>query len=60
VRAYLSIPDDLVAEADEMAKELNLTRSQLYCQALEAYLAKHEQDDTLPVPRRRSGKGGTK
>jgi metal-responsive CopG/Arc/MetJ family transcriptional regulator len=60
MRAYLSIPDDLVAEADQMAKELNLTRSQFYAKAMEAYLAKHKRDGSFSHSQPMVGTGGAK
>jgi hypothetical protein len=42
MRVPLSIPDTTYWAAEKLAKDLGLTRSQLYGLALKAYLAKEE------------------
>jgi metal-responsive CopG/Arc/MetJ family transcriptional regulator len=41
MKVALSIPDDLFASAETLAKRLGLSRSRLYATALADYLAKH-------------------
>lgn len=42
MKTALSIPDDLFASADALAKRLGLSRSRLYASALQEYIAKHK------------------
>lgn len=44
VKTAVSIPDQLFADADAAARRLQVTRSQLYARALEAFLAGQEID----------------
>lgn len=41
MKTAVSLPDDIFKEADRTAKQLGISRSELYARALEAYLAKH-------------------
>jgi Ribbon-helix-helix protein, copG family len=45
VNAAVSLPDPLFEAADELARRLGLTRSELFAAALEAYLNGHRQAD---------------
>jgi predicted transcriptional regulator len=45
MKTAISIPDDVFAEADELARRLNQSRSQLYSRAVREYVARHSADD---------------
>jgi metal-responsive CopG/Arc/MetJ family transcriptional regulator len=45
VKTAVSIPDDLFASADALAKELGVSRSELYAAAVAEYVAKHRSGD---------------
>lgn len=40
MKTAISLPDSLFERAERVAREMKLNRSQLYAQALEAYLAR--------------------
>lgn len=44
MKTAISIPDDLFAEADELARRLKQSRSQLYSRAVREYVARHSTD----------------
>ena len=44
MKTAISIPDDVFAAADELARELGQSRSHLYAQAVREYLARHSSD----------------
>ena len=44
MKTAISIPDDLFADAERLAKTLKKSRSQLYCHALREYVARHAPD----------------
>ncbi len=44
MKTAISIPDDLFEEAEELAKRLEKSRSELYRIALQAYIAQHDVD----------------
>ena len=44
MKTAISIPDDLFAAAEEASRRLELSRSQLFRRALEAYLQEHGAD----------------
>jgi len=44
VKTAISIPDHLFDEAEETARKLGLSRSELYAQAIEAFLEAHRRD----------------
>jgi hypothetical protein len=44
VRITVSIPDDVFADAENFARRLKVSRSQLYAAALGEYLARHDPD----------------
>lgn len=44
MKTAISIPDDLFAAADGLARELGQSRSHLYAQAVREYLARHSAD----------------
>ena len=45
MKTAISIPDNLFAAADRLARRLGMSRSQLYQTALAAYLAQRGDDD---------------
>jgi len=44
MKTAISVPDDLFAEADALAREIGTSRSQLYAAALREYLLRHRPD----------------
>jgi metal-responsive CopG/Arc/MetJ family transcriptional regulator len=44
VKTAISIPDPLFRRADEAAKRLAMSRSELYARAVEEFLAEHAAD----------------
>ena len=45
MKTAVSIPDDVFADAERLAKTLKKSRSQLYGHALQEYVAKHAPDE---------------
>ncbi|MDO8963508.1 MAG: ribbon-helix-helix protein, CopG family [Coriobacteriia bacterium] len=45
MKTAISIPDDLFAAADRLARTLKQSRSQLYSRAIREYVARHSDDD---------------
>jgi metal-responsive CopG/Arc/MetJ family transcriptional regulator len=52
MKAAVSIPDEVFAEADRLAKQLNTSRSQLYSRALKEFLARHAPDQVTDAMNR--------
>lgn len=44
MKTAVSIPDDVYMRAEGLARRLNTSRSRLYSQALEEYVARHSPD----------------
>lgn len=44
MKTAISIPDDLFAAADGLARDLGQSRSQLYSRAVREYVARHSAD----------------
>lgn len=44
MKAAVSIPDEVFEQADQLARELKTSRSQLYSRALKEFLARHASD----------------
>ena len=44
MKTAISIPDDLFADAEQLARELNKSRSRLYCDAVREYVARHSAE----------------
>ena len=44
MKTAISIPDPLFEDAEKLAQRLAKSRSQLYCEALEEYLSRHDPD----------------
>jgi metal-responsive CopG/Arc/MetJ family transcriptional regulator len=47
MKTAISLPDSVFEEAEALAKQLGLSRSELYTRALQTYLRKHNRDQTL-------------
>ena len=45
VKTAISIPDDVFARADALARRLSISRSELYATAVAEYVAKHKDED---------------
>lgn len=45
MKTAVSVPDDLFAQADHLARRTQRSRSQLYSAALREYLARHTPDE---------------
>lgn len=41
MKTAVSVPDDVFAQAEELARKLKKSRSQLYSEALREYVARH-------------------
>jgi predicted transcriptional regulator len=44
MKTAISIPDDVFADAERLAKVLKQSRSQLYSRAVREYVARHAED----------------
>ncbi len=44
MKTAVSLPDEVFAGAEHLAKRLHLTRSELYKRALKEYVARHSND----------------
>ena len=47
MKTAISLPDSVFEEAESLAKQLGLSRSELYTNALKAYLRKYNRDQIL-------------
>ncbi|MEI7704574.1 MAG: ribbon-helix-helix protein, CopG family [Deltaproteobacteria bacterium] len=45
MKTAISLPDDLFAEADRLARRLSKSRSELYRDAVQEYLARHDPEE---------------
>jgi len=45
MKTAVSIPDDVFADAERLARRLKKSRSQLYSHALREYVSRHAADD---------------
>ncbi len=45
MKTAVSLPDEVFAGAEHLAKRLHLTRSELYNRALKEYVARHSDDE---------------
>lgn len=43
MKTAISIPDTIYEQADEMASELRLSRSKLYCMAIKEFIVRHKK-----------------
>ena len=48
MKTAVSLPDELFAEAERLARRLGRSRSRLYRDALAEYMARHDPDDLTP------------
>ncbi len=44
MKTAISIPDDVFADAERLARELNASRSQLYARAVREFVLRHSPD----------------
>jgi len=44
MKTAISIPDSVFHAAESLANRLGMSRSELFCRALEAYIEEHKQD----------------
>jgi len=44
MKTAISIPDDIFAKAEELARQLSTSRSELYSRAIREYVARHSGD----------------
>jgi predicted transcriptional regulator len=44
MKTAISVPDELFAEAEQLARRLKRSRSRLYADAIREYLARHDPD----------------
>lgn len=44
MKTAVSVPDDVFADAEDLARRLKKSRSQLYSEALREYVARHDPD----------------
>lgn len=47
MKTAISLPDSVFEEAEALAKQLGLSRSELYTKALQAYLQKYNRNQIL-------------
>ncbi|NEO66915.1 MAG: ribbon-helix-helix protein, CopG family [Moorea sp. SIO4G2] len=47
MKTAISLPDSVFEEAEALAKEMGLSRSELYLKALKAYLKKYNRHEIL-------------
>jgi metal-responsive CopG/Arc/MetJ family transcriptional regulator len=47
MKTAISLPDSIFTEAEALAKQLGLSRSELYSKALQAYLSKYNRQQIL-------------
>jgi metal-responsive CopG/Arc/MetJ family transcriptional regulator len=47
MKTAISLPDLIFEEAEALANQLGISRSELYTKALQAYLRRHNREQTL-------------
>lgn len=52
MKTAISLPDDVFRAADQQAKRMGKSRSQLYAEALSEYLARHAPDEVTEAMNR--------
>jgi metal-responsive CopG/Arc/MetJ family transcriptional regulator len=52
MKAAVSIPNDVFEEADQLARQLRTTRSNLYSRALKEFLLRHAPDQVTDAMNR--------
>jgi hypothetical protein len=58
MKTAISIPKDVFERAERLAKKARKSRSQLYCEALREYVARHSPDDVTEALDRAIEKNG--
>jgi metal-responsive CopG/Arc/MetJ family transcriptional regulator len=59
MKTAISIPDDVFKEAERLAAELRMSRSQLYSRALREFVARHSPDQITEAMNRVVEETGT-
>lgn len=59
MKTAVSIPDDVLEEAERLAAELRTSRSELYSRALKKYVARHAPDRLTEAMDRAIEEGGS-
>jgi metal-responsive CopG/Arc/MetJ family transcriptional regulator len=49
MKTAISIPDDIFQSAEQLARRLGVSRSELYVQALKSYLQVHHEDQVTDL-----------
>ena len=49
MKTAISLPDDVFESADQLAKRLGISRSELYATAVAEYVAKHRDQDVTAL-----------
>ncbi len=57
MKTAISVPDDVFADAERLARALKKSRSQLYSHALREYVARHAADQVTEALNRVCGEG---
>jgi metal-responsive CopG/Arc/MetJ family transcriptional regulator len=60
MKTAVSIPDDVFAEADRLAHQMQTSRSQIYSRALREFLARHAPDQIIETMNRVCDELGSK
>ncbi|MBD2307207.1 ribbon-helix-helix protein, CopG family [Chroococcidiopsis sp. FACHB-1243] len=47
MKTAISLPDEIFEQAEALAQQLGMSRSELYIEALKAYLRRHNREQTL-------------
>ncbi len=47
MKTAISLPDSVFEQAEALAQQMGVSRSELYTKALEAYLKRHNRDQIL-------------
>jgi len=52
MKTTISVPDDVLRQADRFARRAKKSRSQLFSEAVREYLQRHSPDDVTPAMNR--------
>lgn len=55
MKTAISVPDVIYRKAEKLARRLRKSRSQLYSEAMAAYLRRHDEDDVTEAVNRALG-----
>jgi metal-responsive CopG/Arc/MetJ family transcriptional regulator len=47
MKTVISLPDQVFAEADSLAREIGFSRNQLYAEAIKSYLQRHKRQKMM-------------